>query len=88
MPNLWEACKALSQSQCKCMSLLTLHKWCLETATVGTKQLPMFVLSNSVCQNNLHVQILNDSVINAKHNFAADGDWYHIDIINFFSLYY
>lgn len=85
MPNLWEA---LSQSQCKYMSLLTLHKWHLETATAVTKQLPMFMLSNYVCQNNLHVQILNDSVINAKHNFAADADWYHIDIINFFHCYY
>lgn len=46
----------------------------------------MFVLSNYVCQNNLHVQILNDSVINAKHNFAADDEWYHINIINFFTL--
>lgn len=44
------------------------------------------MLSNYVCQNNFHVQILNDSFINAKHIFAADDDWYHIDIINFFYI--
>lgn len=68
------------------MSLLTLHKWYLKTATVVTKRLPMFVLSNYVCWNNLRVQILHDLVIDAKHNFAADDGCYHIDIINFFYI--
>lgn len=46
----------------------------------------MFMLSNYVCHNNLHLQILNDSVINAKHNFAADDNWYHSDMINIFYI--
>lgn len=44
----------------------------------------MFMLSDYVCQNNLHVRILNDSVTNAKHNILADDDWYHTDIINIY----
>lgn len=48
------------------------------------KQLPMFLLSNHVCQNNLHVRILNDSVINAKNNIVGDHRWYHVDIIKIY----
>lgn len=46
----------------------------------------MFMLSNYVCWNNLHVQILHDLLIDAKHHFAADDGCYHIDIINFFYI--
>jgi len=44
----------------------------------------MFMLSNCVCQNNLHVRILNDSVINAKHYIVADDNGYHIGIIKIY----
>lgn len=46
----------------------------------------MFMLPNYVCQNNLHVMFLNDSVINAKHNIVADDNWYHIDIIKMYYI--
>lgn len=74
MPDLWEACKVLSYSQCECVFSFILHKRDLKTATVVTKQLPMFMLSNYVWQNNLHVKTLNDSIINSKHHILADDN--------------
>lgn len=46
----------------------------------------MFMLSNYVCWNNLHVQILHDSVINAKHNFAAVMAAITLMLVTFFTL--